>query len=188
MYISEAIRRNCGDHPGKGVVGHEREQWYDVAKLRVASGTLDIVDVCAFDFVRVEVPIGTYFLEARLIDFGGCLRISRLRARAEGAVVTLGPECGRVAVDLASVAVADFQDVRNGLTTAECEELDRLIARFSVVVCDVCELRFESKDVHFVVCQSGLGDGRYPVFALNSGGKSAGLEVEFIRDGYTLRG
>lgn len=187
MLLSDAMKKDTGVYPGDGVIGRENSTWYSVATLPVTSGSLDVADILGTGRVGVPVPDGIYGIEARLIDFGGNLRLSRLRARADGANVSLGEKRGKVAVDFGHVKIADFQALRSGLSVQEVHELDELTLTFMNVFCDICQLNFESKSVCFVVCESGFGDGTYPVFALRSGDQIVGLEIEFIRDGHVLR-
>jgi hypothetical protein len=186
MFLSEAMKKDTGVYSGDGVVGRERPIWYTVATLPVESGGLDVADLPQPSQVRVSLPNGIYCVEARLIDFGGGLRVSRLRARADVPNVTIGKQQGKVAVDFGHIKIADFRALENGLSPQEIEELAELCGSFMNVCCDICQLNFETKPVSFVVCTSGLGDGVYPVFALNHGDEIVGLEIEFIRDGRVL--
>jgi len=83
MRLATAVRKDAGEYPGDGVVGRERAAWYSVANLRVASGGIEVADLGAVpgDSFRLRVPNGVYAVEARLIDFDGSLRVSRIRAR-----------------------------------------------------------------------------------------------------------
>jgi hypothetical protein len=186
MLLSEAMKSDTGVYPGDGVVGRERPFWYGVATLAVETGGLDVTDLPGISGIRVPVPNGIYCVEARLIDFGGSLCLSRLRARADNVDPSLGEKRGVVPVDFGGITLSDFQALRNGLTVAEIWEMEGLSRSFMNVFCDICQLNFESKTVRFVVCKSGFGDGTYPVFALNSGTEIVGLEIEFIKDGRIL--
>jgi hypothetical protein len=187
MHISDAMKNDSGAYPGNGVVGRELPAWFDVAQLQVESGALDVADRNLINSVRVAMPNGNYIVEGRLIDFGGSLCLSRLRARAEGCAVRLGESCGKVSVDLGGVAVADIQGVTRGLNSEEQEEWEQRAGGLWDVFCDGCSMNFESRVVQFVVAKSGFGDGWYPVFALKSGNDVVGLEVEFIKDGHELK-
>jgi hypothetical protein len=187
MLLSDAMKSDTGVYPGDGVVGREQTPWYSVATLTVESRGLDVADLGGANPVRIALPNGPYCIEGRLINFGGSLCLSRIRARAEGIEVRLGEKLGIVSVDLAHIEIADSEALKQGLTTQEVEELAELSGHFMSVICDICRLNFETKTVYFVVCQSGFGDGVYPVFALRRGNEVVGLEVEFIRDGHLLK-
>jgi len=186
MLLSDAMKTSTGGYPDTGVAGRERPIWYSVASLPVESGTLDIDDLVGSSSVRISVPPGDYSVEARLIDFDGHLRISRLRARADGTEVQVGENRGRLVVEFGGVRIADLKSLKNGLTSQEIEELAQLSPNFANVTCDVCRLNFESKSVRFLVCRPGFGDGGYPVFALMRDDVVVGWEIEFIKDGYVL--
>jgi hypothetical protein len=186
MLLSDTMKDDIGMYPGDGVVGQERPTWYEVGKLRVESGSLDIADLPLIEGVRITVPDGLYVVEARLIDFAGSLCLSRLRIRLDGVAAILGPKRGDLPIDLAHCHIADFQTMRNGLTADELDELNELALSFADVFCDLCSLNFETKSVAFVVCKTGFGDGTYSVYALRDQYRDVGLEVEFIKNGHVL--
>lgn len=186
MQLSDAMKQDRRVDPVPGTVGRERPAWYTVATLRVDSGTLDVADLPGTGAVRVAVPNGLYLIEAKLIDFDGSLRLSRVRARIETTNPDMGAKQGMVAVDFGSIRIADFLAIQNGLTSQELQEFSELTCAFSKVSCDICRLNFESRSVYFVLCQSGFGDGTYPVSGLNRGAETVGLEVQFIKDGHVL--
>ncbi|MGA2230138.1 MAG: hypothetical protein ABSH22_04355 [Tepidisphaeraceae bacterium] len=183
MNLADVKWTGTGGHANNGTVGRERSEWYAVATLSVESGYLGVSDLFDSSFVGAEVQRGVYFVEARIIEFGGCLRISRLRASAGAENSSRGEIRGHVAVDGGCVMVADFKDIRASLTPAEVDEFAQLSSTFRFATCDICRLNFESKTIFFVLCESGFGDGRYPVYALNAEDRCVGIEVEFIKDG-----
>jgi|GEM_PF-6282198 len=184
MLLSEAIKASDHSYSAKDVAGHELPDWYEIGNLLVESGGIEVVDPCCHASVRVQTPNGVYAAEARLIDFGGNLRVSRLRARLETvAAPSRSAKSGTVPVELACVLVADMQALYAGLTSQEIEESYGLMCRFAGCPGSMCQLRFESKTIQFAICSSGWGDGTYPVYGLNSDGQTIGLEVVFIVDG-----
>lgn len=190
MRLSSAIRKDTGVYPGDGVKGTERVTWYEVARLKVRTGGIDVADLGRMpaDSVRLRVPNGNYVIEARLIDFDGSLCLSRVRARLEGIHPKLGRKRGSVAVDFAAIAIADFEYFRQTLDEDDLEELSENATEFmQVEFCEKCSMSFESGAAQFAVSKSGFGDGTYPVFALMQGKRAVGLEVELIRDGHVLR-
>jgi hypothetical protein len=185
MHILDALGQSAEGIPQKGTVGSEQLKWHNVAELEVKSGALDVDDLCCSKPPSVAVANSIYLVEAKLIDFAGHLRVSRLRARAKGVDASIGQKIGKLAVEFGAVVLADFQQIRALLTEAENAEFEQLLFSF-MTPCDLCRLRFESGTVYIVKCTSGFGDGTYPVFALNAGGQPAGLEVDFIPDGYVM--
>jgi hypothetical protein len=183
------MRKDSGVYPGDGVVGRERSAWYLIGKLRVSSGFIEARDLGCIsgpDGVGAMVPQGGYLAEARIIDFGGSLCVSRVRVRLETSAAVLGGEIGKISVDLAAVALADFRTISQKLSSEEFEELNDCASDCRRGVANVCKVKFEKLTAQFVACMSGFGDGTFPVFLLKSRGRRIGLEIEFIRDGHVL--
>jgi hypothetical protein len=184
------MRKDTGVYPGNGVVGRERPQWYSVGKLPIISGRISVADLGAIpgpDAVCVRVPIGDHLVEARLIDFNGSLCLSRVRARDAGAKPSFGPQIGQVSVDFGAVAIADLDAIRATLTDDDEDDLAELTGEMMGRFGEIVHLKFGCRSVRFAVCQSGFGDGTFPVFALKAGRRVIGIEVEFICDGHILR-
>jgi hypothetical protein len=189
MRLTTATRKDTGVYPGDDVVGRERETWYDVSRVAVTSGGIDVADLGAFpaESLCLRVPKGEYAVEARLIDFAGSLCLSRVRVRPVDAAVSLGPKLGAIPVDFAAVAIGDFGAICSQLDEDEQEELNEDSGDFMQVdFCEPCRVKVGDKSIRFVVCKAGFGDGRYPVYRLKRRGKTVGFEVEFIRDGHVL--
>jgi hypothetical protein len=188
--LSTAIRRDKAVYPGNGVVGRERPTWYDVAQLNVTSGAIDIADLGAFpgdDSLCLRVPRGIYAVEARLIDFNGSLCVARVRVRPRKVIPTLGSKQGEIPVDFAAVAIGDIGSIRRKFDDDERDDLNEQSREFmQVEFCKTCRLKLGGKTVSFIVCKAGLGDGSYPIFALKSGRRTVGFEVQFLRDGHVL--
>ena len=186
MNISEAMREDSGVYPGDGTIGREREEWYAVGTLNVGSGSLQVADLGGTSSIEVSLPAGGYRVDARLIDFGGSLCLSRIRLLLNRATATGEEKRGDVSVDFGGVVICDFQQIQDQLRPAELDEFDELLPAFMTTFCDMCQLNFESGKIEFVVCKAGFGDGTYPVLVLTSGGSSIGIEVGFIANGHVL--
>jgi hypothetical protein len=187
MLMVDAMKEDTGEFPDDGVVGHERPEWYEVGTIRVNSGNLEIADLGVRSGVSFSVPTGLYRVEGRLIDFSGSLCPSRLRARLDGTNGLLSQEESTISIDIAHCWVADLRDVLRRLTDRQADELSRRAAYANHGCCEVCEMQLDSERVEYVVCQTGFGDGSYPVFSLNARRQIVGLEVEFVRDGYVMK-
>jgi len=189
MRLSAAVRKDTGVYPGDGVVGKERKTWYSVTTLKVRTGGIDIADLGMIPAhtLRIRVPNGDYLIEARLIDFGGSLCVSRVRARLKGVDPKVGKKRGMVPVDYAAIAIADFEYLRQTLDDSEQDEFNDAATEFMHVdFCEKCTISFGTGTAQIAVSKSGFGDGTYPVFALINRKGIIGLEVELIKDGYVL--
>jgi hypothetical protein len=87
MNLANYLDKNRHDDPPKGTVGVESD-WLPFCAIEVATGSLWAGDPSTANaeagFV-FQVPSGTYLLEARVMDFAGRKRISRLRVYLQGA-------------------------------------------------------------------------------------------------------
>ena len=97
----------------------------------------------------------------------------------DGAATKLGRKCGEVPVDFGAIAIADFEQVRRSLDDADQAKLNEWAVQFMTInFCEKHGTAIGTKAIQFVVCNSGFGDGTYPVFRLNCKGRPVGLEVE----------
>ena len=183
------MRADSGIYPPNGAVGRERRLWYQVARLKISSG---ILEVCDLGFVptssfRFRVPNGSYVIEAKLINFAGSLCVSRVRACLSDIRPTLGRKRGNINVDFSAVAIGDFQSVRATLDQAEQQELNRQVRGYMVATsCKLRTVKVSARSIRLVVCRTAEGDGSYPVFSLYHRGRCVGLEMEFFRNGHVL--
>lgn len=188
MLLKNVIRKRTGDFPESGVKGKETD-WLDVGTLQVPTGSLCAVDPMMLnedDGVVVKVPAGAYVVQAKAMDFNGHLRVSRMRAFLEGTTPTLGQELDEVGTDSASMAICDIKDIYDGFDEEyDDERADRLMD-IDVEGGDIVTLKFGKKTMRFAVCESGLGDGAGPAFALKDGRKTVGIELEFMPPGFVM--
>jgi hypothetical protein len=155
----------------------------------VCSGGIEVCDLGAVpsDAFRLRVPNGTFAIEARLIDFDGSLRVSRVRGRLKGKTTKLGRQLAEISVDYAAIVIGDLRAARE-LDDYAREDLNDAVREFmQTEFCEKCTVRAGGIRFQLAVCPSGFGDGKYPVFQLDCGGRPAGIEVELIRDGHVLR-
>ena len=186
MLLADAMKDDSGEYPDDGGIGRQRPIWYDIGKLTVDSGNLEIADLGDREGLRVRIPPGIFTAQARLIDFAGSLWLTRVRVFAQETSPELGFEEGSFHVDLAGCWIADFDTMLRDLSA---DNLGRLSRRASAmnVFCDLCSLDLPTKTVNFLACQSGLGDGEYAVFSLKDHRQTIGIEVEFLKDGHIFR-
>lgn len=188
--LPRSVQKRAKARPKDGSVGAERPIWYRVADLDVTSGMIDIADFASVlnDSFRMRVPRGTYQVEAKLVDFERCTRVSRLRAILAGSEFNLGSKCGEVSLDFAALAVADFESARKNLNEREQEKLNKWALRaIGSTVCAKRSLRFCTHAVSLVLCRAAFGDGTYPIFRIDERRRVVGFEVEFIPDGHVWR-
>ena len=188
MTLKERIRGRTGDLAGAGVVGEEGG-WLAVGLLEVPKGRLLAVDVCMFneeDGATVDVPPGTYVVEGRAMDFEGHLRVSRMRAYLRGTNPALGDAVGEAGTDSGMIAIGDIADIDGRVAGNDTETFAEMLFEVTVEGGEVQSLDVNGHTVTYAVCESGFGDGGYPVFALVDGGRTVGVEVEFIAPGQTV--
>jgi hypothetical protein len=188
MRLAAAIRKTRRTTLRNGTVGKESPCWYEVTRLTVTSGGIDIADVGGVnDSFRLRVQNGLYAIEVKLIDFGGALRVSRIRARPDKTICELGRKCAEIPIDFAAIAIADIGAVRKTLDDDELEELaDAARSLMNAEFCQKMAVAVGSRKLNLVVCQSGFGDGTYPAFLLKSKRRIVGFEMEFLRDGHVF--
>jgi len=157
--------------------------WLLHCEFRVTSGRLWIGDPCGLhgdDGCVINVAPGTFRVEAKVMDFGGDLYVSRFRVFPSGVDVATGAEIGQTGTDSAAIGVADIESAEAGKAMEGDDVYERLDEEISDR-CGVVELQNGAK-VPWV--NSGLGDGSAPVIALMSQGQVVGLEQEFMPPDY----
>jgi hypothetical protein len=186
--LSEAVLEDTGRYPGDGVVGRERGTWYAVDILRILSGTIGAADVGAIPASSsFNLNNGSYRVEARLIDFAGSLCVSRIRVRSGSTVGASGKMICEISVDFGAVVVADFKHIRESLDEQEQRELNNTaLLLMDEKFCRRKSVSVGHTKIDIVICNCTLGDGKYPVFAIERGGHVIGIEIRLIPNGYML--
>lgn len=187
--LPRSVQKRAHARPIGGSIGVVRPIWYRIADLEVTSGVIEIADLGSIlnDSFSLRVVPGKYQIEARLIDFDRCAKVSRVRAVLAGAEFNRG-KCGEVSLDFAGVAVGDFESVRKNLNDQQQENLNKWALRaIGTTVCSKRSKRIGTHVVSMVLCRAALGDGTYPIFRINQRGRAVGFEVEFIPDGQVWR-
>lgn len=189
MTLKKRFARQKGDFPRRGVAGQEGE-WLAIGKLDAPKGTLCAVDVTLFnedDGFVVKAPPGKYVVEGKVMDFNGHLRVSRVRAYLDGTTPRLGKEVGETGTDSAMIAICDIKHCDAGMTDEDNEVFAEKLFDVEVDGGDVKTVKIgKKKTITFAVCETGLGDGGYPVFSLVDGKRTVGLEVEFLPGDFVM--
>jgi hypothetical protein len=189
MTLSDYIQTRTHGFLKRGAVGVEGD-WLAIGELRVERGALCAVDPMLFDAddgVVARVAPGKYVLEGKVMDFDGDLRVSRLRAFRRGTEPALGGQVGKVGVDSGHVSVSDIEAAYDGLSYEAEQEFADQRAELQIEGGEIVEFAVGDKTVAIAVCESGFGDGSYPVFELRSGREVVGLEIEFLQDSFKRR-
>jgi hypothetical protein len=120
------------------------------------------------------------------MDFKGVRVISRVRVFGPNArKLTLGVRQGEAITDSAMIGICDIRALDAAVTKKHMEEFEKDV-RDATSPPSTCIEKFlygkKSFDVAHIL--SGIGDGAYDVYALESAGKVTGVEVEFLPSGY----
>ena len=189
MNLNEYIHQRTGNFPKRGATGKEGD-WLPVGELTISTGSLCAVDPMMFnadDGVVVKVTPGSYVVEGKPMDFDGHLRVCRIRIYREDTNPVLGHQVGEVGTDTAQMALCDIDEAYEDFDDAFADDLSDKLLDIAIDGGDIVTLFVGGKTITLAVCESGLGDGGYPVFELRDGQKLVGLEVEFLPTGYKHR-
>lgn len=188
MNLADYLKKTRRDFPPAGTVGVESD-WLDVgASLEVTTGALWAGDpyVCnAEDGCVVNVPAGTYVLQAKGMDFAGRKRVSRLRVVLQGVdQPVVGKTVGETLTDTATMAVCDVAAVDEAIA-GENDRFQELVVDHNYK--DFGVIRFTmAKPIAIPYVATGFGDCDAPVRVLRSGRRVVGMEVEFLPPGYAF--
>ncbi len=183
--LSQHLERETEGDAVHGAVGRETE-WLGFTQLDLSDGKLLI---CDLEFLLIEedllvkLPPGRYEVQAKVMEYPGDRRVSRLRLLPAGAVVNLGEQLGETWTDTAVTSVWDSTAMARAWERLGMND-DALHARLEQVRdeqgrCGVLDLDAAQGAVAPFV-DSGFGDGTFPVFALTADGRRVGVEIEFI--------
>jgi hypothetical protein len=137
---------------------------------------------CVFspsDGLQIDINPGNYKVQAKVLNYGSDLVISRVRVILPGIEPEPGVEIGRTRTDIAMIGICDpeaFQTEFENQGKAAWDRIEGMI--FAGKLSGIAELNKQSGAVMPFV-SSGSSDGEYPVFDLVDGGKRVGIEVQF---------
>lgn len=190
MTVDDAMAMDNRKSLAKGMVGKAWPNWCEVGIIEVTSGKLTAIDfgvMAASSGVTVDVAPGPYRVQGRIMSFEGSLGICAARGLPEPvADAVRGDMLGKVAVDVAKIAIADITEAAQGLTRDDMRAIAPQTRRFRKTYGAVVTLDLPSKLVRLSCIASGFGDGKYPAFALMHNGEAVGMEVEFVKDGHVF--
>jgi hypothetical protein len=188
MTLQDYVSQRSGNFPRNGVRGQESD-WLPLGTFQASTGGLCAVDpMClnAENGITINSPPGTYIVEGKAMNFDGHIRVSRVRAYLEGTSPRLGRELGEVPTDSATMAICDIRDIEESVKEGLSEELGEKLMELSPDGGEIALLMVGETTLQFAVCESGLGDGCYPVFSLIDRARVVGLEVEFLPFDYKM--
>jgi hypothetical protein len=183
------LKASRGRFPKKGVPGVE-SRWFPIGTLKHEGKSLAVADLWGLareDGVNVRLPPGRYAVHAKGMAFGPHRRVSRVRVAArpqKGQELSRGRKLGNVPIDSWGVAIADLDRWFKGLDEKTIVSFVEGVFGKYVDGCEIVKWSIADRPTQLALAFTGLGDGMYPVFALRSGGKTLGLEVEFLPPGY----
>lgn len=184
MTLHDYLKVSKDEFPEDDVQGIPSE-WMPVATLIVTEGTLWAGDpwLCnEEDGCVVEVPNGTYAVEAQGWDFDGFRVIGRVRARlasVEGGVP--GESIGSAGTDSGLIAICDIAAVDEAIGD-EGEGFQDRIEAFAFGDFGVFRAALVG-DVALAYVTSGFGDGWGPVYGLIADDELVGIELDFLYEG-----
>ncbi len=190
MDIVEYFAASTGDWPETGVAGVESE-WMELGQMTIPVGRLWVGDPMLAneeDGCIVEAPPGAYNVSVKGMDIGGHRRISRLRAVLDGETAgEIGDPCGDTFTDCGLVGLCDMAACDQAVTDEYADEYtDDVWQAVDESDVNCCEFEYGGNHFQLAWVPSGLGDGEFYVFAIKSGGRTVGIEVEFLPPGFVL--
>lgn len=189
MKLKTYLSKGNNKYPKSGTVGKETE-WMVVDRLTVRSGVLWIGDpefawaeINPGDGCKVNLPSGSYVVEAKGMDFGGPRLVSRMRACLEGSEnLKTGKEVGEAGTDTGQMGVADPALLKTALGQAFGDNEGAILEALEDSFDDKCGTYRPKRgaDGCIIFLPSGFGDGGGPVRELKSGRRRVGIETEFM--------
>src|SRR5688572_25052046 len=139
MSLKQFLAMSWGSLPAEGAVGVETD-WLSVASLRVVSGRIWIGDP-QFAWAEanegvglMELPAGTYLVEAKGIAFGkprflrGLRFVSRVRVRQESTQpLRIGEVVGEAETDSGQIGIADPIALKSSFDAVCGKNVDRAL-------------------------------------------------------------
>lgn len=183
--LSQHLERETEGDAVHGAIGRETE-WLGFTQLDLSDGKLLICDLeflMIEEELLVELSSGRYEVQAKIMEYPGDRRVSRLRLLPAGVAASLGEPLGETWTDTAQTSVWDVTAMtrayeRRGMSDDALHDLVEK-ARDEQGRCGVLDLDAAQGAVAPFV-DSGFGDGTFPVFALIADGRRVGVEIEFI--------
>lgn len=175
--------------PPGSPTGRETD-WMLVDRLRISSGTMWIGDP-GFSWAEcrdgsgctLKLPEGTYRVEAKAQEYDGPRLVTRMRAYLdESDNPKPGKKIGDAGTDSGQIGVCDPKLLMAAFAAAFDNDEDEVLESLESAFDDGCGVYYPKPNAAgcLVYVPSGFGDGGNAVFELRSGGRTVGLETEFI--------
>jgi len=112
MRLQDYLSTEKSGEPEQGSPGKQSD-WLEFCEVNLVGPRFLVVDASfvpsAEDGVLIEAPPGQYEIRAKCIDYGGDVRISRLRVILKGKQPKIGPELGKTWTDTATTGWCDYE-------------------------------------------------------------------------------
>jgi hypothetical protein len=183
MKLQDCLSAKRTGEPEQGHLGTQSE-WLDFCEIGLSGLRFLVVDASfvpsAEDGLLIEAPPGQYEVQAKCIDYGGDVRVSRLRVSLKGKQYRLGPELGKTWTDTATTGLCDYEVFSRAWGDDDDASYEKISGTNEESGnCGIAVLDAGTGALMPFV-SSGFGDGSYQVFELLDGPQRVGFEVEFI--------
>lgn len=162
----------------------EQTDWLEFCHLELKGSRVLVVDAqfvpSEKDGLIIELSPAVYAVQTKVTNFGGDVRISRLRVSLHGTKPQLGSQIGETWTDTANTGICDFETFSKAWS-ADNDASYQIIEPFLTDGSNfgIAELDVATGAVMPFV-SSGFGDGSFDVFELTENGQRIGFEIEFI--------
>ena len=185
MTLSEYLKDSKPNLPALGTVGVETD-WLVVASFQVTKNSLWVGDPYVAnpqDGFLVEVPNGSYKLEAKAMDFAGWKAVSRVRAYLSAAqLIVRGRQIGDTCTDTAMVGIFDMNALDEAIQ-GQNDLFQDMVMNHNYEECGVIRINVgKGFDLPYVSTAFGDTDGK--VFEIQASGDRVGFEIEFLPPHY----
>jgi hypothetical protein len=186
MKLADFLKKNKISDPPDGTAGVE-SGWLEFTTLELTTGSLWSGDpfVCnASDGCVVKLPVGTYVLEAKVMEFAGRKRVSRLRVYREGAKqLSLGKKVGETCTDTGLIVVCDILELDRAVA-GDHDTFQERVVDFDYKACGIVEFEMKKRPIRLPYFETGFGDCSPLVYSLIANRRRAGMELEILAPGY----
>jgi TPR repeat protein len=165
----------------------EQSEWLDFCDLVLKGGNILIVDAqfvpSEKDGLLVKLPPGNYSVQAKAVNYGGDVRMARLRVFQNGTAPALAEKIGESWTDTAKTGICDFETFSQVWGTDDDASYKMIEPFFDTEDEFGMATLDQACNAVMPFVSSGFGDGSFPVFELQADGQRVGFEIEFIADG-----
>ena len=197
MSIEDYFGKNTGSYPAPGCAGIESE-WFEAGTISIPTGELWVGS--SFQTMReegcvVKVARGIHHVSVKGMDFDGHRRMARGRVCLDSAKKPIigNKACGKISVDGGMVAFCDVVRYDQVVFPRFAKQFLKdygqasMTAFFETFGIKSMSFKYGNKSVDVAFMPSGLGDGSYKVYPIQSGEQVVGAEVEFLASNFKAR-